>query len=177
MKKGMWRSSFHPVAVLVALLSLYTAGCSGDDNDDDFEQFDRMGFPVVNTAVVPTESKDTFNLGDPSTDTEEFLDIVRARIEAIRAAVNAVPGFPPEDSPGISSDALARTLLPDVLTIDLSAPIAFPNGRRLTDDVIDGPVGLVLNRGNVLGGGPGVSDGIANDSVLRPTFPYLGEPN
>ena len=144
--------------------------CSGGGGDS-FSQFDRTAIPAVNTAVIPTESKDAFNFGDPATDEAEFQAIAMNQIAALRAAVAAVPGFPPEDAPGLSAQAVAAVLVPDVLVVDFSQPTAFPNGRGLEDDVVDAALGLVLNRGDVLGGGPGVSDGIANDSVFLPTFP------
>ena len=76
------------------------------------------------------------------------------------------------------ADVLATVLIPDVVTIDFSAPVAFPNGRTLEDDVIDAALGLVLNRGDVLGGGAGVGDGVAsNDVPFESTFPYLAPPH
>ena len=45
----------------------------------------------------------------------------------------------------------------------------FPNGRQLTDDVIDIEFGLLTN-------GALTSDRVGNDSVFRKSFPYLGAP-
>ena len=61
-----------------------------------------------------------------------------------------------------------------MVTIDFSAPVAFPNGRQLTDDVIDAALGIVLNRG----GAAGVGDAIdGNDVPFGSTFPYLAAPH
>ena len=69
---------------------------------------------------------------------------------------------------------VAGALIPDVVTIDFSQPLAFPNGRRLTDDVVDTAVGIVLNRG----GGAGVPDAVGgNDGAFGSTFPYLAAPH
>ena len=73
---------------------------------------------------------------------------------------------------------LAQILIPDVVSIDFSQPVQFPNGRRLQDDIIDAALSLVLNRGDVLGGGPGVSDAVGtNDLDFQIVFPYLSFPH
>lgn len=167
------KTEFLSIGLLVVVSSFMLSSC-GDDNSE-VVQFDRTAIPAVNAAVIPAASKDAFNAGDPSTDLADFTPIATARIDFLRTAVNGVAGFPPEDS-NLPSSAVAMALVPDVLSIDLSQPLVFPNGRGLPDDVIDVALGLVLNRGNPLGGGPGVSDGIANDSTFLPTFPYLGVP-
>ena len=46
----------------------------------------------------------------------------------------------------------------------------FPNGRRLTDDVIDIELGLITE-------GAITSDFIDNDSAFLDEFPYLAPPN
>ena len=137
-----------------------------------------MGIPAINTALIPKDSKDAFNAGNPKDDVANFRVIAESTITQLRRAVNAVTGFPGEDSPGVPPATLASVLIPDVVTIDFSNPVVFPNGRRLQDDVIDAALGLVLNRGNVLGGGAGISDGIpANDRPFLGTFPYLAPDN
>jgi hypothetical protein len=171
------------VAAGIVLALLH--GCAGDDSaagtllpqaQEPSTQIDRMGNPAINTVLIPSSQKNSFNQGDPSTDRARFLETVRRTIVSIRTSVGAVPGFPPEDAPGIDAATLAGVLIPDVITVNLAQDVEFPNGRRLEDDVIDAELGLVLNRGGVLAGGPGVSDGVANDSQFLPAFPYLGAP-
>lgn len=167
---------------MLATLSLLGAaaltGCGDDENKPvTYVQIDRMGIPAINTALIPTAQKEAFNKADPANDIATFRPVVQTTITALRTAVAAVPGFPAEDNPGVPAATLATVLIPDVVTIDFASPVAFPNGRRLTDDVTDAAVGLVLNRGNVLGGGGGLSDGISNDSNFAGTFPYLAAPN
>ena len=168
-------------SVSVSALLLATAcggGSGGDNNTANRTQRDRMGLAAVNTALVDSANKDGFNAGDPSTDVMDFRQLHIDQINGLRAAVGSVAGFPAEDAPGVSPEALVDLLVsPDVIRIDLSAPVGFPNGRRLTDDVIDPTLGLVLNRGNVLGGGAGVGDAISDDSTPLATFPYAGNPN
>ncbi|MCB0322434.1 MAG: DUF4331 family protein [Bdellovibrionales bacterium] len=160
----------------VFALGVTLAACSGDSDGKDYVQRDRMGVSAVATGLIAVERRDDFNAGDPTLDRSEFFDEMVARVEALRAAVAAVPGFPPEDSPGVPAETVVGLVNPDVMTIDLSAPTVFPNGRGLTDDTIDPILGLVLNRGNVLGGGPGISDGVSNDSPTIGQFPYAAPP-
>jgi len=139
-------------------------------------RIDRMAIPAVATVLIPSSMKEAYNQGAPATDVQQYRPTVQATIIALRAAVKPVLG--PEDSPGVPADVLATVLSPDIVTIDFSKPVAFPNGRRLTDDVVSAALGLVLNRGNVLGGGPGISDGVpANDSAFLSTFPYEAAPH
>lgn len=168
------------LATLALLAAAALAGCGNDDDNPrpvTYVQIDRMAIPAINTALIPTAQKEAFNRADPANDVANYRAVAQGTINGLRAAVNAVSGFPAEDSPGVPAATLASVLIPDVVTINFANPVAFPNGRRLTDDVTDAAVGLVLNRGNVLGGGPGLSDGIGNDSVFGATFPYLAAPN
>lgn len=68
------------------------------------------------------------------------------------------------------ADTLADILLPDILTVDLSAETEFLNGRNLVDDVIDAELNLITN-------GAITTDCIANDSTFLGGFPYLRVPN
>jgi hypothetical protein len=52
----------------------------------------------------------------------------------------------------------------------------FPNGRRLTDDVID--ITLQAAAGFLVGQNTGLGDGVdKNDLPFRSTFPYLAVPH
>lgn len=151
---------------------------SGDSGVGSYVQVDRMAIPAINTALIPSDKKDAFNRADPANDIRDYRATALGTIEALRGAVKSIPGFPAEDGPGVPAATLAEVLIPDVVSIDFSKPVQFPNGRRLQDDVIDAALGLVLNRGNVLGGGAGVGDGIgANDVAFGNTFPYLAAPH
>ena len=66
--------------------------------------------------------------------------------------------------------ALAGEWLPDVLRYDPRAPGGFPNGRTLTDDVVDNLVSVVT-KGAVL------DDRITSHSDLVAEFPFLGPPH
>ncbi len=139
---------------------------------------DRMAIPTINTALIPTASKDAFNAGSPATDVADFLATAEATTQGLRDAVDAAFDIPVDPQDGgplgdVSSADVAAALIPDIVRIDFSMPLAFPNGRQLEDDVIDTALGIVLNRG----GAAGVSDAIgANDRVFSGTFPYLASP-
>lgn len=170
------------IFTLIGLFALVLGviGCKDDETTvstpgKQYVQFDRQGIPAINTAIIPSSSKDAFNQGAPSTDATAFRASAQTTIEGLRTAVDAVLGAQNGGPLGnLTAAQVAGALIPDIVTIDFSAPLAFPNGRRLEDDVIDAALGIVLNRG----GGAGVSDGInGNDVAFLPTFPYLAADN
>ncbi len=119
------------------------------------EQVDRMGRPAINTATIPPAYKNVFNIGTPFTDGVLFTPYMVQDITHLYGVSNAY------------ALTLAETLLPDLLTIDVSKPSGFLNGRLLTDDVIDAEFKLLTN-------GALKSDRVDNDSVFSNSFPYLG---
>jgi hypothetical protein len=138
-------------------------------------QVDRMAIPAINTALIPSGMKDAFNAGSPATDATMFRSTAQAQVEGLRAAVLSVLGAETGGPLGdLDAATVAGALIPDIVTIDFSAPVAFPNGRRLSDDVVDAALGIVLNRG----GSAGIADAIpANDKAFNNTFPYLAAPH
>ncbi|HEX5614462.1 MAG TPA: DUF4331 family protein [Acidimicrobiia bacterium] len=118
---------------------------------------DRMGRPAINTVFIPSAQKNAFNASAPADDPANFTDEVVATLLAL-------------GNDQATADALAAFLLPDVLTVDLSQPTAFPNGRALGDDVIDTELGLIT-------GGAVTTDCVASDSAFRGSFPYLARAN
>ena len=74
---------------------------------------------------------------------------------------------------------VAQAVVPDTLTLDLSATSGFPNGRKLADPVIDVTLAVIFLDLSV--NGPGTLAGLplnppANDVSFRDTFPYLAAP-
>lgn len=122
-------------------------------------QFDRMGRPAINTALIPGAMKDAFNRGVPADDFAAFGLTVQASIEGLNGGDSA------------TAAAIASVLLPDVLTIDISNAAGFLNGRALADDVIDAELGLLSN-------GAVTTDGVnTNDKAFLTVFPYLAPAN
>ena len=66
--------------------------------------------------------------------------------------------------------ALAASQLPDLVTYDYSSAEGAPNGRNLTDDVINAQIALLSN-GHV------PSDGLLPHEDLLAEFPFLGSPH
>jgi hypothetical protein len=122
-----------------------------------FFQIDRMGRPFVSTAFTKEGDRNTFNRIEPTEDrklfTKKFSDLL--------------------ESFGHSSDSAqktALTLLPDILDYDYSSAKGYPNGRKLTDDIIDIQL-EVLTNGRV------ITDKVGPHQDLLTTFPYLGSPH
>jgi len=115
------------------------------------QNLDRMGNPAINTVFIPAASKDAFNQGKPKDDPANFNQFIDA--------------FSPN----------LRFLLPDVMTIDISKPSGFLNGRRLEDDVIDIELGAIKNVGGV--NVPTTDNVNANDKTFLSDWPFLAEPH
>jgi hypothetical protein len=130
----------------------------GRTRDKNGAQIDRFGRPAINTVFNHTDAdKNAFNAGQPVDDQANFRSNVVSTLLAL-------------GNNQATADALADFLLPDVMTVDLSQPTVFPNGRGLADDVIDTELGLIS-------GGAVPSDCVPNDSALRTSFPYFGTAN
>lgn len=74
---------------------------------------------------------------------------------------------------------VAQAVVPDTLTLDLSAASGFPNGRKLADPVIDVTLAVIFLDLSV--NGPATLAGLplnppANDVAFRDSFPYLAPP-
>jgi len=122
-------------------------------------QFDRMGRPAINTALIPSGRKDEYNVSAPVNDFANFGADVQATIEALNGGDTA------------TAATLTGILLPDLLTVDVSSAAGFLNGRQLGDDVIDAELNLLTNGGVT-------TDGVdANDAAFLGVFPYLAAPN
>ena len=126
---------------------------------------DRMGVPAVNVVLVPFNSKNAYNAANP-------IDDSKGRFAT--GIVGILQNFYGTDSTSIGILASAAVTRGDILRLDVTVPntgtnpeAAFPNGRRLTDDVIDTLLFLINNRKPL---GDNVN---ANELPLRSTFPFL----
>ena len=135
-------------------------------------QIDRMGRPAINTVFIPNNpfepagtepsQKNHFNAGKPRHDQRDFRGEVVDTLQIFYGVGGA-------NAPTVQ--ALADFLLPDMLTVDTSMPTLFPNGRGLTDDVINTELGLVTGPVGI------TTDCVASDSAFSGSFPYLASPN
>src|SRR5215510_11067627 len=162
-------------------------------------QVSRLGNPLINEVVIPTKLKDRWNRLGPATD-NQFSTYYENPILA--AVINQLynVGAPEHNRddlvavlltgvPGLNNTGTTRA---DELRINLSIPpkprgtenrlgvlgndlAGFPNGRRLTDDVVDIAERAVAGalKGNNVPLGDGVN---MDDKATLPVFPFEPDP-
>jgi len=127
-------------------------------HDGQLVQGDRAGRPGIdNNFNQSNDDKRIWNQQEPAKDRELFLDKF--------AHIFEHSGYP-----GDRAVALAESLLPDLLTYDYSSAEGSPNGRNLTDDVINQGIALLSD-------GAVPPDGLHPHTDLLTDFPYLGNPH
>ena len=126
---------------------------------------DREGVPAVNVALVPFNQKNTYNAGNS-------IDDANGRFAP--GIVDTLQNFYRTDPTSIGILAKVAVTRGDILRLDLTVSntganpeASFPNGRRLTDDVIDILLFLINNRQTL---GDSVN---GNDLPFRSAFPFL----
>ena len=173
----------------------------------EWVQVSRLGNPLINEVVIPLALKDKFNRTSPANDGANFgqfatnPEVARLlnalfdlgvketdRTDIVTALLTGVPGLTQ-----ITPDKPAAA---DTLKLNLGVPpsanpnrfgvlgkdiAGFPNGRRLTDDVVD--IELRVIAGALLPADQGgkqipLGDGVdQNDKPFRTTFPYVALPD
>jgi hypothetical protein len=136
-------------------------------------QVDRLGNPSIALVFVGyngftkqagvtlsagNTGLDTYNTQSPSTDIGNYRAAFSGALQKVfnRSVADA--------------DAVASALTPDVISIDMTKPTRFPNGRALKDDVVDTELQL-------LSGVSSATDKIdSNDNMFSTSFPYLASP-
>lgn len=196
---GTWGTTSRP-RVSVRRSPQEIAGYGNDVSD--YRQVQRMGNPLINEVIIGTGSKDKFSMSDPKDDAQ-FANFVLDPILA--RAINAVYGVPVPDAPRNDLLLLAQYVAPiappgtppgpvaDLLRLNTGVPPTpaarrsrlgalagdlggFPNGRRVSDDVVDISLRAVAG---VLGGFNSapynlIGDGVnTNDVPYQETFPYV----
>lgn len=175
---------------------------SKERSRDKHSQVSRLGSPLVNEVVIPYHRKDKFNASVPKND-GQFADFVTN--PELPKIVEAVYGIP---APATPRDDLVAAFLTGVDGLNKPANVrpaemlrlnttpfvsqtesrlgviggdmnGFPNGRRLTDDVVD--IALQVVEGVLLPDHPDavetLGDGVnANDVEFSDTFPYVALP-
>ncbi len=174
-----------------------------DDHYGPWRQVSRLGLPLINEAVIGVQDKDGWNRRAPVDDAKyyaQYFDkpIVVRDAEAIGfyapgGPLNACipPGGTVETlASGRLADIVPIINLPDhtgaekiatigdVIRVDLGQVSGFPNGRLLTEDVVDVELKLLLCTLNA--GTPfptGIPDGpTGNEVAFKATFPYVASP-
>lgn len=164
-------------------------------------QVSRLGNPLVNEVIIPLGKKDFFNSTQPSDDGANFgkfvvepelaklmnglfglgvqetgrTDIVTALLTGIPGLTQIRPDAPPTDTLKVNL-GVAPNPTPNRFGVLAGDTQGFPNGRRLTDDVVD--IELRVVGGFLLGKKLPLGDGVdQNDRGFRDTFPYVAAPN
>jgi hypothetical protein len=128
-----------------------------DKTDEGWIQADRGGRPMQ-AVFLTGEKKEAYLNGAPADD-DRFIGVFAHQLEH-------TGGYAPQDAM-----AVARKLLPDILSYDPRRPASFPhNGRTLTDDVVDVFLSILTN-GKVTG------DMAGPHGDLLDEFPYIGPPH
>lgn len=163
-------------------------------------QVQRLGNPLINELIIGTGSKDRWSMSQPGNDSQFAsydLDPLLARVLNAVYGINipapprtdllplvtyAAPIAPPGTHPGPVADMLRlNTGVPPTpynsrrrLGLLAGDPAGFPNGRRLTDDVVDIAARAVAG---ILAGSAynyRIGDGVnAPDVPPQETFPYV----
>ena len=103
------------------------------------------------------DQREAYLTGEPADD-DRFIGVFAHQLENSG-------GYAPDDAIGA-----AKKLLPDILRYDPRRPSRFPNGRTLTDDVVDVFLSVITN-GKVTGDKVGPHGDLLNE------FPYVGPPH
>ena len=120
-------------------------------------QVERGGRPMQAVFLVG-EKREAYLSGEPASD-DRFIGVFAHELEH-------TGGYSPQDA-----TAVARKLLPDILSYNPGEPTRFPhNGRTLTDDVVDVFLPMYTN-------GKVTRDGVGPHGDLLHEFPYLGPPH
>jgi hypothetical protein len=189
---GVWATASRPTTT--------TRQPGSESSTGNFVQVSRLGMPLVNEVVIPIGQKDKWN-GSVPTDDGQFLQYVTTpemptllnllynvpvpatpRNDLVQVFLMGVPGLnqptgvKPSEMLRLNTDILP-TASPSRLGVLAGDLAGFPNGRRLTDDVLDITVQAAAG---ILGGAKvsTLGDGVdRNDVPFRTTFPYLAFPH
>ena len=177
-----------------------TRQAGSETSSGNFVQVSRLGMPLVNEVVLPVGQKDKWNGSRPADD-GQFLSYVTdpevpkllqllynvqapstPRNDLVQVFLTGVPNL--NQPPGVKAAEMLRLNMDiaptgsparmGVLANDIQG---FPNGRRLTDDIIDITVQAaagILTGARVSTLGDGVD---RNDVPFRTSFPYLAFPH
>jgi hypothetical protein len=166
-----------------------------------YTQISRLGQPLVNEAIIPYRVKDTFNSIPPSKDAAALPFVLKPelaqllnkvcgfnapttnRTDLVQVFLKGVPGINKQQGHVTPSEELRLNTAWQAgqpgdkrLGVIGGDNNGFPNGRRLSDDVVD--IALQVVGGELVGNANDLGDGVnQNDESLGAAFPYLGLPH
>ncbi|MFJ4692636.1 DUF4331 domain-containing protein [Streptomyces sp. NPDC088766] len=163
-----------------------------------YAQVSRLGNPLVNEVVNPIKDKDRFNASEPKDDGQFLKNVTNPELPKLIEAIykikapaeprndlvdvflKGVKGLnqPPYVTPSEQlrlNTSIKPTASPKRLGVLDGDNAGFPNGRRLTDDVIDAALQVV--EGELLGAKNDLGDAVdKNDKHFEKAFPYVALP-
>jgi hypothetical protein len=168
-----------------------------------WRQVSRLGNPLVNEVIIPLADKDKFNATQPSGDAKNYgkyvvkpglaaaLNALYPKVKApednrtdiVQAVLQGIPGLNafPGKAGKTATDTVkinlgvAPAARPQRLGVLAKDNAGYPNGRRLTDDVVD--IDLEVVAGALKGNKVPLGDGVdANDVAFKDAFPYVADP-
>ncbi|MBV8257489.1 MAG: DUF4331 domain-containing protein [Actinobacteria bacterium] len=174
---------------------------SGGKAKQSWVQVSRLGNPLINEVLIPTNKKDYWNSQSPASDGQFKTYYSNSILAAVLEKL--YPKFGPFKQTGRSDLVeVLGTGIPklnytgpkvmDELRLNLSIPptaagkvnnlgviggdnAGYPNGRRLADDVVD--ISERVVGGELIGHKLPLGDGVdANDVPFLSTFPYVAAP-
>ncbi|MFF2367993.1 DUF4331 domain-containing protein [Streptomyces sp. NPDC058122] len=163
-----------------------------------YSQVSRLGMPLVNEVVNPQKDKDKFNASAPWEDAQFLKNVTNPELpkliegiykikapaeprnDLVDVFLKGVKGLnqPPHVRPAEElrlNTSIKPTMHPKRLGVLDGDNAGFPNGRRLTDDVIDASLQVV--EGELVGSKNDLGDAVdKNDKGFEKSFPYVAEP-
>jgi hypothetical protein len=163
-----------------------------------YAQVSRLGSPLVNEVVNPLKDKDKFNASAPWDDAQFLQNVTEPELPKLIEAIYKIkaPDEPRNDLVDVFLKGVEGLNQPphvrpsEQLRLNTSIKPAaepkrlgvldgdnagFPNGRRLTDDVIDASLQVV--EGELLGAKNDLGDAVdKNDKDFEKAFPYVALP-
>ncbi|MFE6040581.1 DUF4331 domain-containing protein [Streptomyces sp. NPDC056452] len=164
----------------------------------DWTRVSRLGMPLVNEVVNPVKDKDRFNASSPENDGDFLKNVTEPELPKLIEGIYKIkaPAEPRDDlvsvfltgvkdlnqPPGVTASEMLRlntsvkpVAEPKRLGVLDGDNAGFPNGRRLTDDVLD--IALQVVEGELVGSKNDLGDAVdANDKKFSTAFPYVALP-
>jgi hypothetical protein len=164
-----------------------------------FVQVSRLGNPLVNEVVIPVGKKDRFNASKPTGDTQFLPHVTNPELPKLIEAIYGIPAPPTPRNDLVSvfltgvtglnkpanvrpsellrlNTSIAPSAAPRRLGVLEGDTAGFPNGRRLTDDVVD--IAIQVMEGELVGRPNDLGDLVDdNDEEFGGSFPYVALPH
>ena len=163
-----------------------------------WKQVSRLGMPLVNEVVIPVKDKDKFNASHPWNDGDFLQFVTQPELPKLIEGIYKIkaPAEPRNDLVSVFLTGVDKLNKPphvrpaEALRLNTSIPpsaepkrlgvldgdnAGFPNGRRLSDDVLD--IALQVVEGELLGTKNDLGDAVnENDQKFSHSFPYVALP-